>query len=153
MAGLTKEQRAQRAAEKAAKEAAARAQTEGAARESGAIDVETAVEGAVNQGGETQTEDRAEDGRLSVGDHIQQAHADEPDLAGRVLMAQGGEALPPTLSEETGEALNVTRIEDAPAVETIRMVRDEPIHPGGPTSADVHPDEVDNWAAADWRVE
>ncbi|WP_430434262.1 hypothetical protein [Methyloversatilis sp.] len=46
-----------------------------------------------------------------------------------------------------------TRIEDAPEIETIRMVRDEPMHPRGPTDADVHPDEVENWVAAGWRVE
>ncbi|MCE0845959.1 hypothetical protein LVQ79_10425 [Buttiauxella sp. A2-C1_F] len=33
------------------------------------------------------------------------------------------------------------------------MVRDEPEFPGGPLSADVHPDEVDNWLALDWRLE
>ena len=36
---------------------------------------------------------------------------------------------------------------------TVRMVRDEPAHPGGPTAADVHPDEVEGWAAAGWRKE
>lgn len=128
MAGLTKEQRAQRAAEKAAKEAAESAQTEEAAREAGAIDAETAVEGAVNQGGETHTEDRAEQGEEVEGVLPLRRHED-----GRLSVGDQGQ--------------------QPPAVETIRMVRDEPIHPGGPTSADVHPDEVDNWAAADWRVE
>ncbi|WP_312817801.1 hypothetical protein [Atlantibacter subterraneus] len=33
------------------------------------------------------------------------------------------------------------------------MVRDQPEFPGGPLSADVHPDEVDNWLALDWRLE
>jgi hypothetical protein len=33
-----------------------------------------------------------------------------------------------------------------------RMQRDEPAHPGGPTAADVHPDEVAAWAAAGWRL-
>lgn len=35
--------------------------------------------------------------------------------------------------------------------DTIPMVRDEPAYPGGPTSADVHPDEVANWAAHGWQ--
>ena len=33
------------------------------------------------------------------------------------------------------------------------MVRDIPEFPGGPLRADVHPDEVDNWLALDWRLE
>lgn len=33
---------------------------------------------------------------------------------------------------------------------TVRMRRDEPAHPGGPTEADVHPDEVAGWADAGW---
>jgi hypothetical protein len=37
-------------------------------------------------------------------------------------------------------------------VKPIPMVRDEPVHPGGPTTADVHPDEVANWRAAGWQV-
>lgn len=38
-------------------------------------------------------------------------------------------------------------------VETIRMRREEPAHEGGPTTADVHPDEVANWAASGWERE
>ena len=37
--------------------------------------------------------------------------------------------------------------------ELVVMVRDAPEFPGGPLSADVHPDEVDNWLALDWRRE
>lgn len=33
------------------------------------------------------------------------------------------------------------------------MVRDEPEFLGGPLSADVHPDEVDNWLALGWHLE
>lgn len=33
------------------------------------------------------------------------------------------------------------------------MVRGEPEFPGGPLSADVHPDEVDNWLALGWQLE
>jgi len=38
-------------------------------------------------------------------------------------------------------------------IELVVMVRDEPEFPGGPLSAEVHPDEVDNWLALDWRLE
>ena len=39
------------------------------------------------------------------------------------------------------------------AAELVVMVRDVPEFPGGPLSADVHPDEVENWLALDWRLE
>lgn len=39
------------------------------------------------------------------------------------------------------------------SIELVVMVRDEPEFPGGPLSAEVHPDEVDNWLALDWRLE
>lgn len=35
---------------------------------------------------------------------------------------------------------------------TVKMTRTEPLHHGGPTSADVHPDEVENWKAHGWSV-
>lgn len=38
-------------------------------------------------------------------------------------------------------------------IELAVMVRDIPEFPGGPLRADVHPDEVDNWLALDWRLE
>lgn len=38
-------------------------------------------------------------------------------------------------------------------IELVAMVRDTPEFPGGPLRADVHPDEVDNWLALDWRLE
>lgn len=38
-------------------------------------------------------------------------------------------------------------------IELVVMVRDAPEFPGGPLRADVHPDEVDNWLALDWRLE
>ncbi len=43
--------------------------------------------------------------------------------------------------------------QDQQGVELVVMVRDEPEFPGGPLSAEVHPDEVDNWLALDWRLE
>jgi len=42
--------------------------------------------------------------------------------------------------------------EQQEAVATVHMVRDVPQHPGGPVEADVHPDEVAAFTAADWRV-
>lgn len=38
-------------------------------------------------------------------------------------------------------------------IELVVMVRDSPEFPGGPLRADVHPDEVNNWLALDWRLE
>lgn len=38
-------------------------------------------------------------------------------------------------------------------IELVVMLRDTPEFPGGPLRADVHPDEVDNWLALDWRLE
>lgn len=35
---------------------------------------------------------------------------------------------------------------------TLPMTRAEPIHPGGPVTADVHPDEVANYQAGGWRL-
>ncbi|EGK71910.1 hypothetical protein METUNv1_01688 [Methyloversatilis universalis FAM5] len=122
MAGLTKEQRAARAAaEKAAQDAAALKASESAQAESAA----------------------------------QQSGAGE-QISGQTV---AGEALPPVLTDVMEEAIDTTRIEDVteeqemPAFETVRMAREEPMHPGGPTHADVHPDEVENWSAAGWRVE
>ncbi len=43
--------------------------------------------------------------------------------------------------------------QDQQSVELVVMARDEPEFPGGPLSAEVHPDEVDNWLALDWRLE
>lgn len=34
----------------------------------------------------------------------------------------------------------------------VTMGTDVPHFPGAPTSADVHPDEVENWKAHGWRV-
>lgn len=36
--------------------------------------------------------------------------------------------------------------------ELIKMLRDEPLQSGGPIKADVHPDEVENWAEMGWRI-
>jgi len=36
--------------------------------------------------------------------------------------------------------------------QSVQMYTETPDHPGGPTEADVHPDEVENWKAQGWRV-
>ena len=36
--------------------------------------------------------------------------------------------------------------------DTVRMIRREPMFEGGPTCADVHPDEVENWKECGWEV-
>ncbi|EOU3427653.1 hypothetical protein ACNVK0_000019 [Enterobacter hormaechei] len=38
-------------------------------------------------------------------------------------------------------------------IDLVLMVRDTPEFSGGPLRADVHPDEVNNWLALDWRLE
>ncbi|HBC9222193.1 TPA: hypothetical protein MC761_002273 [Enterobacter cloacae] len=43
--------------------------------------------------------------------------------------------------------------QEQPGIELVVMVRDTPEFPGGPLSAEVHHDEVDNWQALDWRLE
>ena len=56
------------------------------------------------------------------------------------LAAQNGAEKTPAQQEQQG-------------IELVVMVRDTPEFPGGPLSAEVHPDEVDNWLALDWRRE
>jgi hypothetical protein len=36
--------------------------------------------------------------------------------------------------------------------ELIQLHRDEPIHPGGPVTADVPLSEVESWQLAGWRI-
>ena len=42
---------------------------------------------------------------------------------------------------------------EAPAVQTIRMVRSAEICADGPLAADVHPDEVANYSAGGWVID
>lgn len=37
-------------------------------------------------------------------------------------------------------------------IKLVKMCRGNPVHPGGPTTADVHPDEVENWKSGGWEV-
>lgn len=50
---------------------------------------------------------------------------------------------------------NVTANNPEPldGIELVIMIRDIPEFHGGPLSAEVHPNEVDNWLALDWRLE
>lgn len=50
-------------------------------------------------------------------------------------------------------AVNNPAQQEQPGIELVVMVRDIPEFPGGPLRADVHPAEVDNWLALDWRLE
>lgn len=34
----------------------------------------------------------------------------------------------------------------------VKMIREVPSHVNGPTTADVHPDEVSGWMAGGWKV-
>ncbi|EMV7411700.1 hypothetical protein AADQ46_005284 [Enterobacter soli] len=56
------------------------------------------------------------------------------------LAAQNGAEQTPAQQEQQG-------------IELVVMVRDTPEFPDGPLRTDVHPDEVDNWLALDWRLE
>ena len=59
------------------------------------------------------------------------------------LAAQSGDVKTPAPQEP----------QEPQSIELVVMVRDTPEFPGGPLSAEVHPDEVDNWLALDWRLE
>ena len=48
-------------------------------------------------------------------------------------------------------ALNAALNPPEPGIEYVDMVRDDPQFEGGPTTAQVHPDEVENYAAGDWK--
>lgn len=52
---------------------------------------------------------------------------------------------------DTEAAAAADAVADAALSTTVQMVRDEPQFPNGPVTADVHPDEVANWAVHGWR--
>ena len=62
------------------------------------------------------------------------------------LAAQNGAEQTPVQQDQQDQ-------QDQPGIELVAMVRDTPEFPSGPLSAEVHPDEVDNWLALDWRLE
>lgn len=55
-------------------------------------------------------------------------------------------------AEATPPAAGDAKQEPAPGVELVHMVRDTPQFKDGPVTADVHPDEVADYSAHDWRV-
>lgn len=57
------------------------------------------------------------------------------------------------LTKEQRAQRDAEKLAAQQGIELVFMVRDAPEFPGGPLSADVHPDEVDNWLALDWRLE
>ena len=57
------------------------------------------------------------------------------------------------LAAQNGAEQTPAQQDQQQVIELVVMVRDEPEFPGGPLSAEVHPDEVDNWLALDWRLE
>lgn len=56
-------------------------------------------------------------------------------------------------AEKLNSNVTANNSEPLDGIELVIMVRDAPEFPGGPLSAEVHPDEVDNWLALDWRLE
>lgn len=61
------------------------------------------------------------------------------------LAAQSGAEQTPSQQEQQQEQQQ--------GIELVVMARDFPEFPGGPLSAEVHLDEVENWLALDWRLE
>ena len=57
------------------------------------------------------------------------------------------------LTKEQRSQREAEKLAAQQGIELVVMVRDTPEFSGGPLSADVHPDEVDNWLALDWRLE
>ncbi|RAZ53770.1 hypothetical protein DP194_21480 [Enterobacter hormaechei subsp. xiangfangensis] len=51
------------------------------------------------------------------------------------------------------EAEKLAAQQEQQGIDLVLMVRDTPEFSGGPLRADVHPDEVNNWLALDWRLE
>lgn len=56
------------------------------------------------------------------------------------------------LAAQNGAEQTPSQLEQ-PSIELVVMVRDIPEFTNGPLSAEVHPVEVDNWLALDWRLE
>lgn len=57
------------------------------------------------------------------------------------------------LAAQNGTEKTHAQQDQQQGIELVVMVRDTPEFPGGPLSAEVHPDEVNNWLALDWRLE
>ena len=57
------------------------------------------------------------------------------------------------LAAQSGAEQTPSQQEQQQGIELVVMARDFPEFPGGPLSAEVHLDEVENWLALDWRLE
>lgn len=71
----------------------------------------------------------------------------EEDKAGA---AKEGKGEPTPASD--GERSQNENANTEVAAELVAMRRDAPLHEGGPTTADVHPDEVEEWMRHDWHL-
>ncbi|OQW74857.1 MAG: hypothetical protein BVN35_09590 [Proteobacteria bacterium ST_bin11] len=47
---------------------------------------------------------------------------------------------------------DVTEEPVSASFDLVKMTRETPVHADGPTTADVHPDELFNWLAAGWAL-
>lgn len=54
---------------------------------------------------------------------------------------------------QNNPALQELQEQQEQQVELVTMFTEYLAFPGAPTTADVHPDEVENWMAAGWRTE
>ncbi|HDZ8013787.1 hypothetical protein RZZ46_15430 [Citrobacter amalonaticus] len=56
-------------------------------------------------------------------------------------------------AEKLATELSAKNNSEEQGAQLVAMFTDFPAFPGAPTTADVHPDEVENWKAAGWRIE
>lgn len=55
-------------------------------------------------------------------------------------------------AERPAAGLELQNVNEQDEVVLVAMVTDAQLFPGAPTTADVHPDEVENWQALGWRL-
>ncbi|MDZ4033871.1 hypothetical protein [Kluyvera ascorbata] len=55
-------------------------------------------------------------------------------------------------AERLAAGLELQNVNEQDEVVLVAMVTDAQLFPGAPTTADVHPDEVENWQALGWRL-
>lgn len=63
----------------------------------------------------------------------------------------GAPSAPPADPTSVADVVAKAKAE-AGIVKLVKMYRDTPMHPGGPTTAEVHPNEIGLWAAQDWKI-
>lgn len=76
---------------------------------------------------------------------------EQPLPAPAEVAAVGAPSAPPVDPPSIADIVAKSK-EDAATVKLVKMYRDTPMHPGGPTTAEVHPDEIGPWAAQDWKI-